>query len=1483
MTTAATPEQIAGATEDSSNGGLFTGNTINGISNLIAEDVLAAQTAATNAATSETNAATSETNAATQATNASNSATSASTSASTATTGANTATSQASTATTQAGIATTKATAANTSAVNAASSESAAAGSATSASTSASTATSQANTATTQATNASNSATAAAASYDSFDDRYLGSKSSAPTTDNDGGTLLTGALYFNSSNSIMYNWTGSAWQSIRPTSTEQTNINILSAAAVITDMSILATAEIVADMAILGTNAVVADMAILATNDVVTDMNTLGTADVVADMNTLGTADVVADMNTLGTADVVSDMNTLASESNVTNMNTLAGISGNITTVAGISSDVTTVAGINAAVTAVNNNASNINTVSGISGNVTTVAGISSNVTSVAGSITNVNTVATNIGSVNNFSEVYRISSTAPTTSLTAGDLYFNTSTNVLNVYGDSGWQNAGSSVNGTSDRFHYDVSGTVTAVTGADAAGNILAYDAGYVDVYVNGVRMSTADVITTSGDTITFADALVSGDEVDIVAYGTFSITDMNASNLTSGTVPIARLGSGTKNTTTFLRGDNTFATVSQESTVINNNADNRMITGSATANTLNGEANLTFDGTTLGLTGNQTVSGTLGVTGVLTGTSLDISGDIDVDGTTNLDVVDIDGAVNMATTALVTGVLTANGGAVFNEGSADVDFRVESNGNANMLFVDGGNDRIGVGGTPTAYPLEIYGANGDGLVFKETTNSVTNWFGGFNSAGIVGTLTNHPLTLVTNATERMRITSAGNVGIGTSLPEEKVTINGSFRAASQDWQMQILNPDTAAANKGGGIAFGGSYTGTTQTYFSNILGAKENGTADNLAGYLSFYTRASGAGYTAERMRITSSGNVGIGVVPNSSWHSTLTALQIGGNASLSAQSAVGASKQAYFSQNVFNDGDQKYISTDQASNYYQGDGKHVFQVAASGSANAAISFTTAMTIDNSGNVGIGTSSPAGKLSISNGTIFVGSEANTTQTNNLLNGYGYRIGATLYGSVGIRSSYNSGNNQASLEFYTEATERMRITSSGNVGIGNTASGFNAQADNLIVGSGSGANGITIYSGNDSTGDIFFADGTSGDDPVRGGINYSHSNNSMNFRVNDAARMYITSSGKVGIGISSPNESLSVADSIVSGDLGDSTTTVYRLEPANTNFTRQLTISDRVGATAGAGKGNAIIFSSKYTGDVQQGMAGIVGISESISGNQNGALAFLTRAHDENPTERMRITSSGNVGIGTTSPANLLSLSASGSVTTRYTSGSAFSLLEVATSGTITFSADHGNGGGDTKIIFKTDGGTERMVIDNTARVAVNNSATFSGHGNYVGEVGVSGRALAFENTVGGGVVGTVTTGASSTAYNTSSDYRLKENVVTDWDATTRLKQLKPSRFNFIADADTTVDGFLAHEVQEIVPEAISGTKDAMTAEVLYVDGDEIPEGKVVGDVKTASAPDYQGIDQSKLVPLLVKTIQELEARITALENGE
>ena len=114
--------------------------------------------------------------------------------------------------------------------------------------------------------------------------------------------------------------------------------------------------------------------------------------------------------------------------------------------------------------------------------------------------------------------------------------------------------------------------------------------------------------------------------------------------------------------------------------------------------------------------------------------------------------------------------------------------------------------------------------------------------------------------------------------------------------------------------------------------------------------------------------------------------------------------------------------------------------------------------------------------------------------------------------------------------------------------------------------------------------------------------------------------------------------------------------------------------------------------------------------------------------------------------------------------------------------------------------------------------------------------------------------------GSQGNITVTSNAVQFNSTSDSRLKENIVTDWDATTRLKQLKPSRFNFKADKDKTVEGFLAHEVSDVVPQAVMGKKDA-------VDKDGNPE--------------HQSMDASKLIPLLVKTIQELEKRISTLES--
>ena len=139
-------------------------------------------------------------------------------------------------------------------------------------------------------------------------------------------------------------------------------------------------------------------------------------------------------------------------------------------------------------------------------------------------------------------------------------------------------------------------------------------------------------------------------------------------------------------------------------------------------------------------------------------------------------------------------------------------------------------------------------------------------------------------------------------------------------------------------------------------------------------------------------------------------------------------------------------------------------------------------------------------------------------------------------------------------------------------------------------------------------------------------------------------------------------------------------------------------------------------------------------------------------------------------------------------------------------------------------------------------------------------------VGRGSSDGKAIQFNRS--GTNCGDISVTTSSTSYNTSSDYRLKENVVAISDGITRLKTLKPSKFNFISNPSKTVDGFLAHEVTA-VPEAISGTKDEVATE------DNEKTGVKKGD------PIYQGIDQSKLVPLLTAALQEAIAKIEVLET--
>lgn len=244
----------------------------------------------------------------------------------------------------------------------------------------------------------------------------------------------------------------------------------------------------------------------------------------------------------------------------------ISGLSTEITALGAISSDITslnsnisTLTNLNTNISAVTNVNTNLSTIQNVNSNLSAITTANSNstaITNVSNSIGNINQVATNLSSVSSFANVYLgAASSAPTadpdgSALDDGDLYFDSSSNQLKVYASgSGWQNAGSSVNGTSARFTYTISGTPTTVSGNDNYGNSLTYDAGFIDVYLNGVKqVNGTDVTVTSGTSVVFASALTNGDVVDIITFGTFNVANINAGTaITSGTLPIARGGTG------------------------------------------------------------------------------------------------------------------------------------------------------------------------------------------------------------------------------------------------------------------------------------------------------------------------------------------------------------------------------------------------------------------------------------------------------------------------------------------------------------------------------------------------------------------------------------------------------------------------------------------------------------------------------------------------------------------------------------------------------------------------------------------------------------------------------------------------------------------------------------------------------------------------------------------------------------------------
>jgi hypothetical protein len=513
-------------------------------------------------------------------------------------------------------------------------------------------------------------------------------------------------------------------------------------------------------------------------------------------------------------------------------------------------------------------------------------------------------------------------------------------------------------------------------------------------------------------------------------------------------------------------------------------------------------------------------------------------------------------------------------------------------------------------------------------------------------------------------------------------------------------------------------------------------------------------------------------------------------------------------------------------------------------------------------TALTINNSGNVGIGTDSPATLLHIkadSNLTTdFPLTIENAADSLDL--GIGaYGLSNTVGTSQGSDFVYNVGRHHI---FQSDGSEKVRFDTSGNVGIGTTS-----PLQKLVVSDGGGY-GFEFAPNNSSVNQILSYDRSGGAyrdfkisaNEIRLGYGQAGANEAMR----------IDSSGNVGIGTTSPNAPLEInGGTSMTGGWGRSLLLRH-------NFP-------------------VMVFQSEYSTDAY----GAIGY-DNTTGMQFMVNSPNIDTFSSSQTPAMIILDNKNVGIGAVTPAYKLDVNGNIGVGNTSTAQSILQMLANPTNGANTIHFGDSSNSSDpasyagyiqyahasNSLQFGTSS-SEKMRIASSGNIHINktdinqsttlgfdlyaNGTVLSTHtvsnneswilNNYNGS-GSSRFDFRWNNSSRGGIVVT----SSATSFATSSDYRLKENVDYTWDATTRLKQLKPVRFNWIADdTNTLVDGFLAHEVTSVVPNAVTGTKDEMYDS----------EHDLAGEEK------HQSVDHSKLVPLLVKTIQELEARITTLEG--
>jgi len=747
--------------------------------------------------------------------------------------------------------------------------------------------------------------------------------------------------------------------------------------------------------------------------------------------------------------------------------------------------------------------------------------------------------------------------------------------------------------------------------------------------------------------------------------------------------------------------------------------------------------------------------------------------------------------------------------------------------------------------------------------------TGGSVAGWAG----SGTSNTLTNAPITFSGNNT-----TFAGNITTNTGLLDLNIgTTNIGIEVKSTDagsyirfddgdnadrWYLGVQSGDFGIYNNANEKPFqidsskNATFTGNISFGDSHFIGDDAN---DNLLiqGSASenviirsedgLYFRTGG---NNTRLSINSSGNVGIGTTsPTANLHVTgisssgnlpIAKIESTGNISylkfFNSSTGTGSSDGTYIGMN----GGTAYLINKEAGNLYLGTGDDIN-----------------LTLQNGGNVGIGTTSPTGKLDVR--------EANVTISTSNSMSDGVR-GLKIAGNNAAIEFAGAGNDWwvsalgSGLSIYdtTANSYRFKIMNDGKVGIGTTSPSkkLDIAGDVKLTNSNSiywrnAANNADIPLLNLSSNNTFNIGTTSSSVPVQ-----------MALHTAGSERVRITSAGNVGIGVTSPATVGGTAKLTV--NVGSGTSSPVSIVNGTTDgmYIRRYAVNGQYQIQTTSGSGNSGNLSlQSYGGNVGIGttspsrplsvyrstagsaanflhytdataFAGLYidvdNVNNIVELNASGDTAS-TMAFQTGNAERMRITTTGNVGIGTTSPANKLDVVG----ISRFTHSSSTSYR-----------------------------GAIETVTDNaypTWEIGWVHTRTTSS---------TYGTIARFNNQTGTSIGGIVYSGSSGTSFVTTSDYRLKENIKEIRDSISRVKKLKPCRFNFAAEKNRIIDGFIAHEVQEVVPEAVHGEKDALQK-----------DGSI----------DAQTLEVSRLIPVLTKALQEainkieeLELRIQTIENN-